>query len=106
KGENLVGAAKTGSGKTLAFLIPLVDKLTHLRWDCFKNGVGAIVITPTRELAIQIHTVCKAFVSGNPDLKIGLLIGGNPKPSDHKHILDGIDICIATPGRLLDHMMV
>ena len=57
-GKDLIGAAKTGSGKTLAFLIPVIELLHKSRFQP-KNGTGAIVISPTRELAMQIYGVCK-----------------------------------------------
>lgn len=55
-GRDILGAAKTGSGKTLAFIIPLLEKLFHERWDP-KLGLGALILSPTRELALQVFNI-------------------------------------------------
>ena len=80
-GRDLLGAAKTGSGKTLAFLIPAVERLRQLKFTP-KNGVGCIILTPTRELAQQIygvlisllehHTQTHGIVFGGADRKVGV----------------------------------
>ena len=56
--RDILGAAKTGSGKTLAFLIPVLERLFHAKWSK-DDGLGALIISPTRELAIQIFEVCR-----------------------------------------------
>ena len=101
--DNIVAQAKTGSGKTLAFLIPAMEKMIKLNWDYEMNGVGVLIITPTRELAIQIHEELKKLNILH-SISIGLLIGGNPRPTDVVNIVKGMTICIGTPGRLLDHI--
>ncbi|KAH9310051.1 hypothetical protein KI387_037962 [Taxus chinensis] len=73
-GRDVLGAAKTGSGKTLAFLIPVIEKLYRLRWGSI-DGVGAIIISPTRELALQIFEVLRK-VGKHHTISGGLLIGG------------------------------
>lgn len=100
-GRDVLGAAKTGSGKTLAFLIPLLEKLYRARWTNL-DGIGALVISPTRELAIQIFEVLRklgAFFS----FSAGLLIGGKDMSSERERV-NRMNIIICTPGRLLQHM--
>lgn len=101
-GEDLVGAAKTGSGKTLAFLVPVVELMSKLRFG-HKMGTGTIIISPTRELAMQIFKVLKELMK-NHSQTYGLLIGGVDKKEEATKLAKGVNIVVATPGRLLDHM--
>lgn len=101
KGFDVVGAAKTGSGKTLAFVLPLLELLEREKWTKV-DGLGALIITPTRELAYQIFEVVKK-VGKYHDFSLGLVIGGK----DLKFEWNRLHVCnimITTPGRLLDHM--
>ena len=100
-GRDVLGAAKTGSGKTLAFLVPLLEKLYRARWSP-ADGVGAIVISPTRELAMQIFDTLRK-VGHRHGLSAALLIGGKDVAYE-KENLRGKNILVATPGRLLQHM--
>lgn len=102
EGHDLVGAAKTGSGKTLAFLIPIIECLSR---DSFKHkdGTGSIIISPTRELAIQTFEVLKELMVKHSQT-YGLLIGGMNKKDEESKIVKGVNIVVATPGRLLDHL--
>jgi ATP-dependent RNA helicase DDX18/HAS1 len=103
-GKDLIGAAKTGSGKTLAFLLPLVELLHNAKFGS-RNGTGAIVISPTRELAMQIYGVCKDLcTSGKHRQTYGLVIGGANRRTEAERLAKGVNIVIATPGRLLDHL--
>ena len=103
-GKDLIGAAKTGSGKTLAFLLPTVELLHNAKFGS-RNGTGAIVISPTRELAMQIYGVCKDLcTSGKHHLTYGLIIGGANRRTEAERLVKGVNIIIATPGRLLDHL--
>ncbi|RMX39714.1 hypothetical protein pdam_00008079 [Pocillopora damicornis] len=101
KGHDVLGAAKTGSGKTLAFLIPVIEALWRQQWSSI-DGLGALIISPTRELAYQTFEVlCK--IGCKHDLSAGLIIGGK----DLKHEQERIrrtNIVVCTPGRLLQHM--
>lgn len=100
-GKDILGAAQTGSGKTLAFLIPIIEKLYLKQWTKL-DGVGALVITPTRELAYQIfNTLCK--VGAHHDFSAGLVIGGKDLKFE-RNLMDQCNIIICTPGRLLQHM--
>ncbi|KAL3699296.1 hypothetical protein R1sor_017318 [Riccia sorocarpa] len=101
-GRDVLGAAKTGSGKTLAFLLPVVEKLYRLRWAS-EDGVGAIIISPTRELAFQIFDELKK-VGKYHSLSAGLLIGGRKDVETEKEHVGRLNILVCTPGRLLQHM--
>ncbi|RQM06814.1 hypothetical protein DH86_00002785, partial [Scytalidium sp. 3C] len=74
KGHDILGAAKTGSGKTLAFLVPVLEKLYRQKWTEF-DGLGALIISPTRELAIQIFEVLRK-IGRYHTFSAGLVIGG------------------------------
>jgi len=103
-GKDLIGAAKTGSGKTLAFLLPIVDLLHNAKFGS-RNGTGAIVILPTRELAMQIYGVCKDLcTNGKHHQTYGLIMGGANRRTEGERLVKGVNIVIATPGRLLDHL--
>eukprot|EP00803_Ostreobium_quekettii_P000918 evm.model.scf_621EXC.6 EVM.evm.TU.scf_621EXC.6 scf_621EXC:66270-74354(-) len=95
--------ACTGSGKTLAFVVPIAEKLRRLEARLKKHQVGAIVISPTRELAQQIFEVMVPFVDSIPDLKAALLIGGTDTAKDVASISkEGANILVGTPGRIED----
>eukprot|EP00116_Pleurobrachia_bachei_P000661 sb/3460923/ len=93
--------AVTGSGKTLAFLIPVLEMLWREKWSA-SQGLGALVITPTRELAYQIYEVLKK-IGCKHDFSAGLVIGGKSIDEERSR-LACTNIVIATPGRLLQHM--
>ncbi|XP_020584973.1 DEAD-box ATP-dependent RNA helicase 27 [Phalaenopsis equestris] len=101
-GKNVMGAARTGSGKTLAFLIPTVELLYNIKFSA-RNGAGAIIICPTRELAIQTHTVAKDLLKHHSQT-LGMVIGGAARRGEAEHLAKGVNIVVATPGRLLDHL--
>lgn len=111
-GKDVLGAAKspsflaltrrTGSGKTLAFVIPVIELLSRLKWKQ-RQGTGAIIITPTRELAMQIFGVVTDLASAH-GLTHGIVMGGANRKSEASKLVKGISILIATPGRLLDHL--
>ncbi|GAB0094071.1 RNA helicase [Sergentomyia squamirostris] len=101
QGKDVLGAAITGSGKTLAFLVPVLEILFVKKWTRF-DGVGALVITPTRELAYQIFETLKK-IGGNHDFSAGLIIGGKNLKFERKR-MDQCNIIICTPGRILQHM--
>ncbi|CCH60840.1 hypothetical protein TBLA_0D03400 [Henningerozyma blattae CBS 6284] len=101
KGYDVLGAAKTGSGKTLAFLIPVLEKLYRENWTEF-DGLGALIISPTRELAIQIYEVLLK-IGSRTSFSAGLVIGGKDVKFESERI-SRINILIGTPGRILQHM--
>ncbi|KAI8832716.1 P-loop containing nucleoside triphosphate hydrolase protein [Chytridium lagenaria] len=100
-GRDVLGAAKTGSGKTLAFLIPVLEKLYRSKWTSF-DGVGALIISPTRELAVQIFEVLRK-VGRFHSFSAGLLIGGKDLVQEQERV-NKMNILVCTPGRLLQHM--
>ena len=101
KGSDVLGAAKTGSGKTLAFLIPLLELLWRERWTA-DDGIGALVISPTRELAYQTFEVLRS-IGSHHDFSAGLVIGGKDVGTERSRI-QRTNIVVCTPGRLLQHM--
>ncbi|GJN22983.1 hypothetical protein PR202_gb10595 [Eleusine coracana subsp. coracana] len=102
EGKDVMGAAKTGSGKTLAFLIPAIELLYQLHFSS-RNGTGVIVVCPTRELAIQTYNVAKELMK-NHSQTLGFVIGGNNRRSEADQLARGVNLLVATPGRLLDHL--
>ncbi|GAB7358720.1 hypothetical protein MBLNU230_g3949t1 [Neophaeotheca triangularis] len=101
-GRDVLGAAKTGSGKTLAFLIPAIEMLHSLRFKP-RNGTGVIVVSPTRELALQIFGVARDLME-NHSQTFGIVIGGANRRAEAEKLAKGVNLLIATPGRLLDHL--
>ncbi|CAN6577990.1 unnamed protein product [Malus baccata var. baccata] len=101
-GKDVLGAARTGSGKTLAFLIPAVELLYNTHFAP-RNGMGVVVICPTRELAIQTHAVAKDLLKYHSQT-LGLVIGGSARRGEAERIVKGVNLLVATPGRLLDHL--
>ena len=98
--RDILGASKTGSGKTLCFIIPVLECLYRQKWTSL-DGLGALLILPTRELAMQVFEVFR-LVGKYHDFSIGLVIGGN-NLEDEKSSLYKINILIGTPGRLSQH---
>lgn len=101
-GKDVLGAAQTGSGKTLAFLIPIVEMLSRLKFKP-RNGTGAIVISPTRELALQIFGVARELMAHHHQT-YGILMGGANRKTEAEKLQKGVNLIVATPGRLLDHL--
>ena len=101
-GRDVLGAAKTGSGKTLAFLIPAIEMLSALRFKP-RNGTGVIVVSPTRELALQIFGVARELMKHHSQT-YGIVIGGANRRAEAEKLAKGVNLIIATPGRLLDHL--
>ncbi|XP_008053041.1 ATP-dependent RNA helicase DDX18 isoform X1 [Carlito syrichta] len=102
EGRDLLAAAKTGSGKTLAFLIPAVELIVKLRFMP-RNGTGVLILSPTRELAMQTFGVLKELMTHHVHT-YGLIMGGSNRSAEAQKLANGINIIVATPGRLLDHM--
>ncbi|KAF7251075.1 putative ATP-dependent RNA helicase DDX10 [Varanus komodoensis] len=101
QGKDVLGAAKTGSGKTLAFLVPALEILYRQQWTSM-DGLGVLIISPTRELAYQTFEVLRK-VGKNHDFSAGLIIGGKDLKQESNRI-HNINMLICTPGRLLQHM--
>ncbi|KAK7693697.1 hypothetical protein QCA50_003268 [Cerrena zonata] len=124
--KDVVVEAVTGSGKTLAFVIPILEKLMRRESKLRKNEIGALVISPTRELASQIHSVFNLFLNSQPSLRASpsesdledeeprreypeplLLVSSADTPADdiQKFLSTGADIVIGTPGRVEEFLL-
>ena len=97
-GGDVVGQARTGSGKTLAFVVPLVE-----RCDPSVGRIQALVLVPTRELAIQVAGVTEAMASPH-GLRCALLYGGHSFKPEYRDLRGGAQVVVGTPGRALDHV--
>ena len=98
EGRDIIGSAQTGTGKTAAFALPILSKL-----DKPAPGPRVLVLEPTRELAAQVETAFRALARFT-SLRIGLVYGGVGYGVQNDSLRKGVDILIATPGRLLDHL--
>ncbi|MFY8298842.1 DEAD/DEAH box helicase [Pseudoalteromonas sp. SS15] len=101
-GKDIIATAQTGTGKTAAFMLPILNNL--LRDDTQLGQVRALVLAPTRELAQQVAENTQQYAA-NTDLKVVCLYGGANIGPQEKRLKAGVDIVIATPGRLLDHLI-
>ena len=99
EGRDLIGIAQTGTGKTAAFVLPILHKLMEGQ----RNGVRALIISPTRELAEQIYEVIREL-GRNTGLTCTTVYGGVSMFQQNSRLETGIDIIVACPGRLLDHL--
>ncbi len=99
--KDLLGCAQTGTGKTAAFALPILQLLNKEKPQQRPIPIRCLILTPTRELAIQIHESFEAYGS-NLNLKHAVIFGGVPQGSQVQKLRNGVDILVATPGRLLD----
>ena len=102
-GHDILGIAQTGTGKTAAFALPLIHRLATNRQKPPRQGARILILSPTRELASQIAASCAAY-SGNLRVSIATVFGGVGHIPQVKKLSRGVDILVATPGRLLDHL--
>ncbi len=98
EGKDVIGRAQTGTGKTLAFGLPLVEMLAK------KGGLEAVILCPTRELAVQVADELKRFAKYRKDLHIVAVYGGQPIQKQLSSLKRGARIIVGTPGRVMDHM--
>lgn len=103
KGTDLIGCAQTGTGKTAAFAVPILQLLSSNRSFDRKRKIRSLIVTPTRELAIQIEESFKTY-GRFTNLKCTVVFGGVNQNSQTNVLRSGVDILVATPGRLLDLM--
>jgi len=104
KGNDVIGIAQTGTGKTAAFTLPMLATLERLKSDSSRQRkTRALVISPTRELVVQIHDNVKAYAQHVP-LKVATVYGGVGEGPQKQALRNGVDLVIATPGRLMDLM--
>jgi len=101
--KDLVGLAQTGTGKTAGFTLPLLQRLSAHKPAGKKRPVRALVITPTRELAAQVAESIKLYGKHLP-LRSAVIFGGVKINPQIQTLRQGVDILVATPGRLLDHV--
>ena len=102
-GRDVQGIAQTGTGKTAAFALPILHRLLNDRRAAAKKGARCLVLAPTRELANQIAQSFRDY-GRQTGLRTALMYGGTPKLKQARAVANGIDILVATPGRLMDHM--
>ena len=101
-GRDLVGIAQTGTGKTAAFVLPCLDRLVAASTMKPANGTARmLVLAPTRELAAQIAESARTYAAGQ-HIRVGVVFGGVPVPRSIREVGRGLDVLVATPGRLLD----
>lgn len=100
-GEDVMAIAQTGTGKTAAFAIPVIHKLMQHRSKVEHSGIRCLVMVPTRELAIQISDVFKSIGRYTPLSFLGL-VGGVEQDPQIERLKEGVDVLIATPGRMFD----
>lgn len=101
EGTDILGLAQTGTGKTASFAIPTLQLLSNKKSNPYKHKIRALVLTPTRELAIQVYESFNTYGKYVP-LKTTVVFGGVGQGSQVKALKGGIDILVATPGRLMD----
>ena len=97
------GQARTGTGKTVAFLLPAIQNIINSKRHNHAE-ISALILAPTRELALQIAKEADALLQRFPQYRVRTAIGGTNINKAEKGLLEGCDILVATPGRLLDHM--
>ncbi|MEY4383096.1 MAG: hypothetical protein RI995_638 [Bacteroidota bacterium] len=103
KGNDLLGCAQTGTGKTAAFLLPIIQLMDATKNFNKKRSIRGLIVTPTRELAIQIGESFQAYARHLP-LKCTVIFGGVGQSPQVNALRAGVDVVVATPGRLLDLM--
>lgn len=103
--NDLFVKAQTGSGKTLAFLLPMIHRMMPEKTQINRQtGLFGIILTPTRELASQIYSVLETVLRCHHHIVPGIVVGGEKKKSEKARIRKGVNILVATPGRLADHL--
>ncbi len=103
EGRDVQGIAQTGTGKTAAFALPILQRLAENRRQPPRGGCRVLVLSPTRELASQIADSFRTY-GKYMGLRVTVMFGGVPKPRQAKAMSGGVDVLVATPGRLMDHM--
>lgn len=103
RGSDLIGCAQTGTGKTAAFAVPILQLLSRNHFNSRHRKIRSLVVTPTRELAIQIEESFNAY-GRHTGLTCTVVFGGVPQNPQVNALKNGVDILVATPGRLLDLM--
>jgi len=102
-GRDLLGVAQTGTGKTAAFALPMLQALTRPRKPAGKRACRALILSPTRELAQQIAESFRTYGAGS-GVTVAVFVGGVKYGAQIKSVANGVDVLVATPGRLIDHI--
>ena len=97
-GQDVIGSAQTGTGKTAAFALPILTQLSH-----GARATRALILEPTRELAAQVETAFRDFARFT-DIQVAVVFGGVGYGRQNDALKSGVDVLVATPGRLLDHL--
>ena len=98
RGRDLIGLAQTGTGKTAAFTLPIIDRLID-----GPRRTRALILTPTRELCVQVEESFRKYAKHAP-IAVAAVYGGVPLDPQEKKLRGGVDVVVATPGRLIDHL--
>lgn len=98
-GQDVIGQAQTGTGKTAAFALPILQKL-----DLKQNAVQALILTPTRELAIQVAEAIHVYAKRLKKVRVLPIYGGQSIGQQLRHLESGVHIVVGTPGRVMDHL--
>ncbi|HEY2139315.1 MAG TPA: DEAD/DEAH box helicase, partial [Chthoniobacterales bacterium] len=102
-GHDLIGIAQTGTGKTAAFVLPILTKLVASLQNGRRRGTRVLVVAPTRELVVQIEENVRAYAKHLP-LRMATVFGGVSERPQLEALRSGVDLVVATPGRLIDLM--
>jgi ATP-dependent RNA helicase RhlE len=105
-GRDVMGRAQTGTGKTAAFALPMLERLrghANTSFSPARHPVRALILAPTRELAVQVYDSFKTYGRHVP-LRYSVVYGGVPIEPQTRELLAGVEVLVATPGRLLDHV--
>ena len=102
-GRDVLGIAQTGTGKTAAFALPIIQRLSTGRRQANRKGCRVLVLTPTRELATQIAESFRIY-GRHLDLSVAVVFGGVGHRPQIQSLARGVDVLVATPGRLIDHL--
>ena len=102
-GHDVMASAQTGTGKTAAFMLPALHLLAT-QPKIHSRGPRVLVLTPTRELALQVSDAAKKYGKYLSNTKVVSILGGMPYPLQNKLLSQSVDILVATPGRLIDHI--
>ena len=101
QGHDLIAIAQTGTGKTAAFVLPMLHRISKANQDGEPRGTKALILAPTRELALQIMENIRAYGDGLP-IRVAAVFGGVEEEAQIKAVRKGVDMIVATPGRLID----
>src|SRR5690625_1084627 len=104
EGKDVIGLAKTGTGKTAAFSLPSLEHFLKKHYDAEYDGPRILILGPTRELAVQVERNVRELAR-YLDSNLSLLLGGMPYRRQLRELEEWPDIIVATPGRLIDHLV-